>query len=138
MCSPSIEKLGASPANIQWTVVRGDNANLKVEFFEDDEVTPYDTSSWVFSATAYDPSSDVLDQLSVETYEDGVVYILADKNITENWGGTKYKPIVAELRFDLTATIPGDGVSGGGGDLETVWTPVVGTICVLGDVSGTL
>jgi hypothetical protein len=29
-------------------------------------------------------------------------------------------------------------VSGGGGDLETVWTPVVGTICVLGDVSGTL
>ena len=138
MCSPIIEKLGASPANIQWTVVRGDNANLKVEFFEDDEVTPYDTSEWSFSATAYDPSSDVLDELVVETYEDGVVYILADKNITENWGGTKYKPVVAELRFDLTATIPGDGVSGGGGDLETVWTPVVGTICVLGDVSGTL
>jgi len=138
MCSPMIEKLGASPANIQWTVVRGDNANLKVEFFEDDEVTPYDTSAWSFSATAYDPSSDVLDELVVETYEDGVVYILADKNITENWGGTRYKPIVAELRFDLTATIPGDGVSGGGGDLETVWTPVVGTICVLGDVSGTL
>jgi hypothetical protein len=138
MCSPIIEKLGASPANIQWTVVRGDNANLKVEFFEDDEVTPYDTSEWSFSATAYDPSSDVLDDLVVETYEDGVVYILADKNITENWGGTKYKPVVAELRFDLTAVIPGDGVSGGGGDLETVWTPVVGTICVLGDVSGTL
>jgi hypothetical protein len=138
MCSPLIEKLGASPANIQWTVVRGDNANLKVEFFEDDEVTPYDTSEWSFSATAYDPSSDVLDDLVVETYEDGVVYILADKNITENWGGTKYKPIVAELRFDLTAVIPGDGVSGGGGDSETVWTPVVGTICVLGDVSGTL
>ena len=138
MCSPLIEKLGASPANIQWTVVRGDNANLKVEFFEDDEVTPYDTSEWSFSATAYDPSSDVLDDLVVETYENGVVYILADKNITENWGGTKYKPIVAELRFDLTAVIPGDGVSGGGGDLETVWTPVVGTICVLGDVSGTL
>jgi hypothetical protein len=133
-----IEKLGASPANIQWTVVRGDNANLKVEFFEDDEVTPYDTSAWSFSATAYDPSSDVLDELVVETYENGVVYIIADKNITENWGGTRYKPIVAELRFDLTATIPGDGVSGGGGDLETVWTPVVGTICVLGDVSGTL
>jgi hypothetical protein len=138
MCSPIIEKLGASPANIQWTVVRGDNANLKVEFFEDDEVTPYDTGAWSFSATAYDPSSDVLDELVVETYEDGVVYILADKNITENWGGTKYKPVVAELRFDLTATIPGDGVSGGGGDAETVWTPVVGTICVLGDVSGTL
>ena len=122
MCSPLIEKLGASPANIQWTVVRGDNANLRVDFLEDDEVTPYDTGAWSFSATAYDPSSDVLDELVVETYEDGVVYILADKNITQNWGGTKYKPIVAELRFDLTATIPGDGVSGGGGDAETVWT----------------
>ena len=138
MCSPIIEKLGASPANIQWTVVRGDNSNLKVEFLEDDEVTPYDTSEWSFSATAYDPSSDVLDDLVVETYQNGIVYILADKNITENWGRTKYKPVVAELRFDLTATIPGDGVSGGGGDEETTWTPVVGTICVLGDVSGTL
>jgi hypothetical protein len=137
MCSPSIEKLGATPANIQWTVVRGDTATLKVEFLEDDEVTPYSTSGWEFSATAYDPSGDVLDELEVETYDDGTVYIIAKQDITSNWG-IKYKPIVAELRFDLTATIPGDGVSGGGGDEETVWTPVIGTICVLGDVSGTL
>jgi hypothetical protein len=138
MCSPSIEKLGASPANIQWTVVRGDTATLKVEFLEDDETTKYDTTGWTFLATAYDPASDTLDLLTVESYEDGIVYIIAKPNTTKNWGITKYKPVVAELRFDLQATIPGDGVSGGGGDEITKWTPVVGTICVLGDVSGTL
>jgi hypothetical protein len=138
MCSPSIEKLGASPANIQWTVVRGDTATLKIEFLEDDEVTKYDTGSWTFLATSYDPASDTLDTLTVESYEDGIVYIIAKPNTTKNWGITKYKPVVAELRFDLQATIPGDGVSGGGGDEITKWTPVVGTICVLGDVSGTL
>jgi len=138
MCSPSIEKLGASPANIQWTVVRGDTATLKVEFLEDDEVTKYDTTGWTFLATSYDPASDTLDTLTVESYEDGVVYIIAKPNTTKNWGITKYKPVVAELKFDLQATIPGDGVSGGGGDEITKWTPVVGTICVLGDVSGTL
>jgi len=138
MCSPSIEKLGASPANIQWNVVRGDTATLKVEFLEDDEVTPYDTSEWEFSATSYDPSSDVLDELTVTSYENGIVYIVADKDITQNWGGSKYRPVVAELRFDLTAIIPGDAVSGGGNNDETTWTPVIGTICVLGDVSGTL
>jgi hypothetical protein len=138
MCSPLIEKLGASPANIQWTVVRGDTATLKVEFLEDDEVTKYDTTGWTFLATAYDPASDTLDALTVESYEDGVVYIISKPNTTKNWGITKYKPVVADLRFDLQATIPGDGVSGGGGDEITKWTPVVGTICVLGDVSGTL
>ena len=138
MCSPLIEKLGASPANIQWTVVRGDTATLKVEFLEDDEVTKYETTGWTFLATAYDPASDTLDALTVESYEDGVVYIIAKPNTTKNWGITKYKPVVADLRFDLQATIPGDGVSGGGGDEITKWTPVVGTICVLGDVSETL
>jgi hypothetical protein len=138
MCSPLIEKLGASPANIQWTVVRGDTATLKIEFLEDDEVTKYDTTGWTFLATSYDPASDTLDTLTVESYEDGVVYIIAKPNTTKNWGITKYKPVVAELKFDLQATIPGDGVSGGGGDEITKWTPVVGTICVLGDVSGTL
>lgn len=138
MCTPITEKLGATPANIQWTVVRGDTATLKVEFFEDDEVTLYDTAGWTFEATSYDPASDTLDALTVESYEEGVVYIIANNAVTENWGGTKYKPVVAELRFDLQATIPGDGVSGGGGDAVTKFTPVVGTICVIGDVSGTI
>ena len=33
----SIDQVGASPINIQWKVVRGDSATLKVEFLEDDD-----------------------------------------------------------------------------------------------------
>jgi hypothetical protein len=131
MCTPELEKLGATPANIQWAVVRGDNASLKVEFFEDDEVTYFDTSNWEFAATAYDPSGDFLDELTV-TPEDGYVIISALAEITENWG-TSFKAVVAELPFDLQVTIDDAG------DITT-WTPVIGTICVIGDITpgGTL
>jgi len=128
MCAPSIEKYGASPANIQWTVVRGDNATLKVEFFEDDEVTAWDTDGWTFLSTAYDPSGAVLDELTV-TDEAGYVTISIPSTVTTNWG-TQYKSVTAELPFDLQVTIPGDS-----GEEDTVWTPVVGTICVLGNVT---
>jgi hypothetical protein len=40
---------------------------------------------------------------------------------------------VAELSFDLQVIIP----AGSGEGEDTTWTPVIGTICVLGDVSGT-
>ena len=130
MCAPTIEKHGASPANIKWTVVRGDSATLKVEFFEDDETTAYDTSDWTYRATAYDITGDILDEL-ITTAEDGYVEILAPASITENWGGTKYRSVVAELQFDLQVVIEG----GSGENSDTVWTPVIGTICVLGDVS---
>jgi hypothetical protein len=130
MCAPTIEKYGASPANIQWSVVRGDSATLKVEFFEDDETTAYDTSDWTYRATAYDVTGDILDEL-ITTAEDGYVEILAPASITENWGGTKYRSVVAELQFDLQVVIEG----GSGQNSDTVWTPVIGTICVLGDVS---
>ena len=129
----SIEKYGATPANIQWTVVRGDSATLKVEFFEDDEVTEYDTSDWTYSATAYDSNGDILDEL-VTTSGDGYVEIFAPSTTTENWGGTKYGSIVAELKFDLQIVISG----GSGQNADTVWTPVIGTISVLGDVSAGL
>ena len=131
MCAPSVEKHGATPANIQWTVVRGDDATLKVEFFEDDEVTYFDTSDWTFSATAYDTAGDVLDELTVEDY-DGYVEIKASAETTENWG-VSYATVVAELPFDLQVVIS-DGAN------ETTWTPVVGTICVIGDITpgGTL
>ena len=119
MCVSTIEKYGATPANIQWTVVRGDSATLKVEFFEDDETTPYDTSN-----------GDILDQL-ITTDGEGYVEIFAPANITENWGGTKYRSIVAELQFDLQIVIEG----GSGQNADTVWTPVIGTICVLGDIT---
>jgi hypothetical protein len=130
MCAPTIEKYGASPVNIQWSVVRGDTAILKVEFFEDDEATAYDTSDWTYTATAYDVNGDVLDELTT-TAEDGYVEILAPASITENWGSTKYRSVVAELQFDLQVVIEG----GSGQDTDTVWTPVIGTICVLGDIS---
>ena len=133
MCAPTIEKYGASPANIQWTVVRGDSATLKVEFFEDDETTTYDTSDWTYIATAYDVSGDVLDELTTTSY-DGYVEIFAPATITENWGGTKYRSIVAELQFDLQVIIEG----GSGVNADTVWSPVIGTICVLGDITSGL
>ena len=128
MCAPTIEKYGASPANIQWTVVRGDSATLKIEFFEDDEVTYWDTDEWTFSSTAYDPSGDFLDELTV-TPGDGYVIISSSGDTTLNWG-TQYKSVVSELPFDLNVTIPG-----GSGENDTIWTPVVGTICVLGNVT---
>ena len=126
MCSPKIEKYGATPANIQWTVVRGDSATLKIEFLEDDEATYFDNSGWSYDATAYDPTGDVLDQLTVVEYS-GYVEIKISSTITEYWG-LKYKPVVGELPFDLQVTIPQVGE-------DIVWTPVIGTICVLGDVT---
>ena len=65
MCTPKTEKFGANPTYAQWTVVRGDTAILKVQFLESDEVTYFDTSNWTYSATAYDPSGDILDELTV-------------------------------------------------------------------------
>jgi len=126
MCAPSVEKHGASPANVQWTVVRGDSATLKVEFFEDDESTYFDTDNWEFLATAYDVSGDFLDDLPVVA-EDGYVEIKVPADITANWG-LNYKTIVAELPFDLEVTITE-------GSEITTWTPVIGTICVLGDIT---
>lgn len=126
MCSPTIEKFGATPANIQWTVVRGDSASFTVSLLENDEITAFDTEGWTYSATAYDPVSDILDELLV-TVNGNVVTVTAPASVTANWG-TKYKSVVAELSFDLQATVP-DGNS------PITWTPVIGTICVLGDVT---
>ena len=128
MCSPTIERFGATPANIQWTVVRGDYASFTVSFLENDEVTEFDTVGWAFAATAYDPTTDILDELDVEV-DGSVVTVSAPASVTENWG-VKYKSVVAELSFDLQVVVP-DGTS------TITWTPVIGTICVLGDVSPT-
>lgn len=124
LCSPEI--FGADPARIKWNIVRGDTSPLRIEFLEDDEVTYFDTSSWTYKATSYDPQSDYLDELEV-TPGDGYVDILAPASITEFWG-VGYKSVVTELTFDLQVTI----------DQETVWTPLIGTISVLGDVTGSL
>jgi hypothetical protein len=129
MCAPTVEKYGASPANIQWTVVRGDTATLLVEFLEDDEITPFDCDDWTFRATAYDPMGNVLDNLTV-TVDDNEATITATAAITEDWG-TGYNQVAAELRFDLEVIIEG----GSGANADTVWTPVIGTICVLSDMT---
>ena len=124
LCGP--ETFGADPARIKWSIVRGDTSPLRVEFFEDDEVTYFDTSDWTYQATTYDPQSDALDELEV-TPGNGYVDIMAPASITELWG-LGYKTIVTELTFDLQVTI----------DENTIWTPLIGTISVIGDVTGSL
>ena len=129
----SIDQVGASPINIQWKVVRGDSATLKVEFLEDDEVTFVDISDWAFVSSSYDSSGDTLDELTVEKYT-GYVIITALSETTKLWG-TGYRNTVLELPFDLEIIIPND--ESGAVESEVTWTPVIGTIVVLSDVTGT-
>jgi hypothetical protein len=124
LCSPEI--FGADPARIKWQIVRGDTSPLRVEFLQDDELTYFDTSDWTYEATSYDPQSDFLDSLEI-TPGIGYVDIMAPASITSLWG-FGFKPVVTELTFDLQVTI----------DNDTIWTPLIGTISVLGDITGSL
>jgi hypothetical protein len=124
LCAPEI--FGADPARIKWNIVRGDTSPLRIEFLEDDEVTYFDTSDWTFEATTYDPQSDILDSLEI-TVGEGYVDIMAPSCITKYWG-TGFKSVVTELTFDLQVTI----------DEDTIWTPLIGTISVIGDITGSL
>jgi len=127
-CTPE-ENFGSDPAFVRWQVVRGDTASIRVEFLQDDESTAFDISGWSFDSTAYDQLADVLDVLTVEVnVSSGYVDIIAPSEITSNWG-TGFRSLVAEIPFDLQVTLEDD----------TIWTPVLGTITVLGDVTtGTL
>jgi hypothetical protein len=118
------EKFGAKPTSIKWDVVRGDTAILNVLFLEDDEVTPLDTTGWDTVSTAFNRYQESFDELEVEVLP-GSIRITAPADITESWG-TGISARVAELSFDLQITLP-DG---------NVWTPVIGIISVLGDVTG--
>jgi hypothetical protein len=131
LCSPEI--FGADPARIKWQIVRGDTSPLRVEFLEDDEETYFDTSDWTFEATTYDPQSDFLDSLEVSRGT-GYVDIMAPASITELWG-TGFKSVVTELTFDLQVTIDVPNINMDG---PTVWTPLIGTISVIGDITGSL
>ena len=123
MASCEIDIFGADPLNIKWRVVRGDTAVLRVEFYEPDETTEYDTDTWEYAASAYDYKGDIIDELEVVSGA-GYVEITATADITKNWG-TGYRNRVAELAFDLQVTID-----------DVVWTPVIGVISVTGDVTG--
>lgn len=125
-CPPQIEKYGADPANVQWVVVRGDTAVLRVDFLELDN-SAYDTTGWTYESTAYDPVINDTYELNVVATENYVT-ITAPATITELWGNGSGS-VVAELSFDLEVTIPEVGD-------DTIWTPVIGTICVLGDITG--
>ena len=120
MCIPEI--FGADPVRVKWNVVRGDTAVLRVEFFENDEATKYDTSGWVYASSTYDSKGDVVDELLVEP-GNGYVQITASPETTTNWG-TGWNGTVAELSFDLEVTID-----------DVVWTPVLGTITVMADIT---
>jgi hypothetical protein len=126
MCTSTINRFGVTPASIQWKVVRGDTAKLSVDFFELDETTGFDCTGWTYEATTYDSSGDVLDQLVVTSNEHSVT-ITAPASLTVNWG-SGYKNVVSELPFDLQVNIPAVGEN-------TIWTPIIGTITVLGDVT---
>ena len=123
-CGPEI--FGSDPVNVKWSVVRGDTSTLRVDFLENDETTSFDIDGWTFLSSAYDPKTDIIDELTV-TAEDGYVEILIPSDISTNWG-TLYSGTVAELSFDLRVTLTDD----------TIWTPVVGTISVIGNVSNGL
>ncbi len=123
-CGPEI--FGSDPVNVKWSVVRGDTSTLRVDFLENDETTSFDIDGWTFLSSAYDPKTDIIDELTV-TAGDGYVDILIPSDISTNWG-TLYSGTVAELSFDLRVTLTDD----------TIWTPVVGTISVIGNVSNGL
>jgi len=121
-CAP--QAFGADPAKIKWNVVRGDTALLLVEFLEDDEETFQDTSDWSFTATAHDPIANTTDELEIEEGQ-GYITIIAPAFITEGWGvGSNTR--VAELKFDLQVLTEDD----------ITWTPIIGTISVMGDITG--
>jgi len=124
ICAPQV--IGADPLSIKWNVVRGDTSILRIEFLEKDEVTPLNISQWTFDATAYNPKTDIVYPLEVElNVEEGSATIVAEADITAEWGvGVGGR--IAELVFDLQITQEDD----------VIWTPVIGNISVLGDVTG--
>jgi hypothetical protein len=129
ICGPEI--FGADPINIKWSVVRGDTASITVSFLQNDEVTPFNISTWDFTCTAYDPYSDMIDVLtSVKNISAGTITITAPASMTKDWG-TGYKKVrVNELRFDVQATI-----NGATDAQDIIWTPIIGSISVLSDLS---
>jgi len=128
MCTSQSRKFGADPANINWTVIRGDTSTIQVQFYEPDEITPLDTTGWTYTSTVYDPDGEAIDTLTV-VGENGLVTVTAPASITADWGAG-YRTVVSELQFDVQVTIPTENEV-----VDTIWTPVIGYISVLGDVS---
>jgi hypothetical protein len=120
-CPPDF--FGADPYTPKWQIVRGDSAQLRIEFFNDDETTPFDTSTWDYTSSVYDTKGKTLHLLDVEP-GNGYATLIVTPELSATWG-TGYKGVSTELVFDLQVTIGTD-----------IWTPVIGTITVLSDVTG--
>jgi hypothetical protein len=117
LCAEDV--LGSSPVNVKWNIVRGDTATLRIDFLEEDEVTPYNISSWVIESTVYNPKTGARNDLEI-TKNSGWIVVTARADITAQWGdGFRYR--VNELNFDVEVTLA-DG---------TVWTPVVGVVSLI-------
>jgi hypothetical protein len=108
--------------------VRGDTAKIRISFLQSNEVIQFNTEGWTYLATAYNPVTAQYDELTVIEGE-GYVDVIALPELTDAWG-TAASGVVAELAFDLEVTIPAEDL-----EEDTIWTPVIGTISVLGDVT---
>lgn len=117
--------IGSDPIQINWDVTRGDTSTIRIDFLENDQATPIDISSWDIISTAYNVKKKTTDDLEV-IVGNGYIEITATSDITSEWG-TGFGSIIGNLFFDVQTTI---------GDI--VWTPISGTITVLGNVSGVL
>jgi len=124
-CPPEMQTLGSNPAMINWRVVRGDTAKLRVSFLQKNEIDQYDTTGWEYSSTAYDPKSETSYPLTV-LLVDEYVDIIAPAELTETWGANQNTAIVAELSFDLQVSFSVE---------DEIWTPIIGNITVIGDVT---
>lgn len=122
LCAPDV--IGLEPVNIMWNIVRGDTANLRIDFFEKDESTHYDISGWQIESSVYDPKTNIFDDLVV-TKNNGWIVLTADADATRLWG-TGVRQRVNELSFDVEVIL----------DDGSTWTPVRGFISVIGDVTG--
>lgn len=120
----AVLSIGASPTNIKWTIVRGDTASFKVMFYEKDEKTLIDTTDWTYASSTYDQKGNAVDALTVNSGL-GYAEIVAPSGITETWGTGFKTGFIAELAFDLEITTP-----------DKTWTPIIGTIAVISDISG--
>ena len=121
--SDTLVTIGSEPANIKWNIVRGDDASTTFEFYEDDGVTAKTTTGWAYLASAYNAKTTTKYSLTVTS---GAGYVTVSiPNATSALWGTGSSSIVAELSFDLQVTISGE-----------IWTPVIGTIVVRSDITG--
>ena len=124
MTSPA-EFFGSDPARIMWKIVRGDTSSIRIDFLENDESTGFDCTGWSYVSTAYNPKTDEEYELEVES-EGHSVMVTAPADVTAEWGNV-YGSVVAELLFDLQVDTGNE-----------IWTPIVGSIMVIGDVGGSL